>query len=84
MNEKDFKGLLPKVQNKLEEYDSFDKGKRIVAKEASNYLLLSGDDWKMPVDELNFYFASGMNLIDEVIKIIYPDKELAKEAMEQK
>ena len=38
----------------------------------------------MPVDELNFYFASGMNLIDEVIKIIYPDKELAKEAMEQK
>ena len=28
MTERDFKGLLPKVQNKLEEYDSFDKGKR--------------------------------------------------------
>lgn len=75
MSERDFKGLLPKVQNKLEEYDSFDSGKRLVAREASNYLLMSGEDWKMPVDELNFYFASGMNLVDEIIKIIYPDKD---------
>jgi len=27
LDEEDFIGLLPKVQNKLEEYDSFDKGK---------------------------------------------------------
>lgn len=74
MSEKDFKGLLPKVQNKLEEYNSFDKGKRIVAREASNYLLLAGEDWKMPADELNFYFATGMNLVDEIIKQIYPEK----------
>lgn len=75
MTERDFKGLLPKVQNKLEEYESFDKGKRIVAREASHYLLMSGEDWKMPVDELNFYFVSGMNLADEVTKIIYSDKD---------
>jgi len=29
----------------------------------------------MSVDEMNFYFASGMNLVDEVTKIIYGDKK---------
>jgi len=72
MNEWDLKGLLPKVQNKLEEYESFDKGKKTVAKEAANYLLTAGDDWKVSVDEMNFYFAAGMNLCDEVAKIVYP------------
>ncbi|SFP76364.1 TIGR02556 family CRISPR-associated protein [Caldicoprobacter faecalis] len=75
MNESDFKGLLPKVQNKLEEYNAFDKGKRILAREAANYILLAQDKWQMPVDELNFYFAAGMNMVDEVAKIIYPDEK---------
>ncbi|SNX53630.1 TIGR02556 family CRISPR-associated protein [Thermoanaerobacterium sp. RBIITD] len=75
MTEKDIKGLLPKVQNKLEEYDSFDKGKRLLAKEASNYLLLAGDDWHMPVDEINFYFACGINLTDDFVNIIYKKEE---------
>lgn len=71
MNERDFKGLLPKVQNKLEEYESFDLGKRVMAREAANYLLLAGDNWKMSVDELNFYFAAGMNLYPAVAKLAY-------------
>nr|WP_243426443.1 TIGR02556 family CRISPR-associated protein [Caldicoprobacter guelmensis] len=75
MNESDFKGLLPKIQNKLEEYNAFDKGKRILAREAANYLLLAQDKWQMPVDELNFYFAAGMNMVDEVARIIYPDEK---------
>lgn len=81
MTEKDFKGLLPKVQNKLEEYNSFDKGKRQLASEIANYLLLAGDNWTMSVDELNFYFAAGMNLIDEIIPIIYPNKEIPEEVI---
>ncbi len=83
MTEKDFKGLLPKVQNKLEEYNSFDKGKRQLASEIANYLLLAGDNWAMSVDELNFYFAAGMNLIDEIIPIIYPNKEIPEEVIAQ-
>lgn len=75
MNERDFKGLLPKVQNKLEEYDAFDKGKRLLAKEASAYLLMAGDNWKMSVDEMNFCFAAGMNLADEVAGIVYEKEE---------
>jgi CRISPR-associated protein Csh1 len=78
MDKKDFIGLLPKIQNKLEEYDAFDKGKRILAEEASHYLLLAGDSWGMGVDEMNFYFACGMNLVQEVADIIYPDKELVR------
>jgi len=71
MDEKDIKALLPDVQNKLEEYDSFDKGKRLIASETSKYLLEAGDDWKMPVDEINFYFACGMNLTDNVADVAY-------------
>lgn len=75
MQEKDFKGLLPKVQNKLSEYESYDKGKQAIAKEVSKYLLATGDDWNMSIDEMNFYFAAGMNLADEITKIVYPEKE---------
>lgn len=83
MDERDFKGLLPEVQNKLEEYESFDKGKRMLAAEAANYLLQAGDGWKMPVDEMNFYFACGMNLVNDVAAIIYPDKKVAEQELGQ-
>ncbi|WP_353685113.1 TIGR02556 family CRISPR-associated protein [Thermodesulfovibrio sp. 3907-1M] len=71
MDEKDIKALLPEVQNKLEEYEAFDKGKRLIAQEASKYLLQAGDGWKMSVYEINFYFACGMNMSEEVAKIVY-------------
>jgi len=83
MQEKDFKGLLPKVQNKLCEYDSFDKGKQLLAKEISNYLLIAGDNWRLSVDEMNFYFAVGMNLTDEITKMIYPEKKEENESEQQ-
>jgi len=71
MKERDVKTLLPQVQNKLEEYDSYDKGKRLIAEEASRYLLRAGENWKMSVDEINFYFACGMNLCNEIASIVY-------------
>jgi CRISPR-associated protein Csh1 len=71
MDEKDIKGLLPAVQNKLEEYDAFDKGKRLLAAESSKYLLQAQEGWKMPVDEINFYFCCGMNLCDDIASIVY-------------
>lgn len=83
MDEKDFKALLPKIQNKLEEYDSFDKGKRMLAKEISHYLLSEKEDWNMSVDEMNFYFACGMNLADEVAKIIYPEEKPEEISVQQ-
>lgn len=82
MDEGDLKGLLPKVQSKLEEYNSFDLGKRLVAAEAAHYLLAAGDKWKASNEELNFYFAAGMNLVEEVAKIAYPEKEKAQAELE--
>ncbi|MEN9979627.1 MAG: TIGR02556 family CRISPR-associated protein [candidate division WOR-3 bacterium] len=75
MNERDFRELLPRVENKLEEYESFDKGKRLIAAEAARYLLAAGENWDIPSDELNFYFACGMNLYEDVAKILYPKEE---------
>lgn len=75
MDERDLKGLLPKVQNKLEEYGEFKMLEKKIASEVANYLLMAGDDWKLSTDEINFYFSCGMNKIDEVASIIYPGKE---------
>ena len=82
MNEKDFKGLLPKVQNKLEEYKSFDTGKRVLAEEISNYLLSAGDTWGLTHDEMNFYFSAGMNLAKEVASLLY-DKSQVEEILKE-
>ncbi len=82
MDEKDIKALLSEVHNKLEEYDAFDKGKRLIAQEASKYLLQAGDSWKMPVDEINFYFACGMNMNDEIAKVVYNNPKVQEKTNE--
>ncbi len=75
MDDRDIKALLPAIQNKFEEYKSFGKGKRLVAEEAYNYLFASGDNWKLSVDEINFFFAGGMNLVGEINDILYAKGE---------
>ncbi len=75
MDEGDIKALLPAIQNKFEEYNSFGKGKRIVAEEAYDYLFASGENWKLSVDEINFFFAGGMNLASEINNILYGEGE---------
>lgn len=86
MNEEDFKGLLPKVQNKLIEYDAFTSGRKIIASEISHYLLQAGDNWDMSLDEMNFYFVCGMHLAGEVSEILNKyfgePKEIAEEVVE--
>ncbi len=73
MGERDFKCLLPKIQNKLEEY-----GKnyyRSLESLISEYFLEAGKNWQISTDELNFYFVLGMNLVDEVDKVLNLTKE---------
>lgn len=62
MKEKDIRALLPKIQQKLEEYDS--NYYTQLEKITSLYYLNAGNNWGMSVDELNFYFVLGMNLND--------------------
>jgi len=74
MDENDIRAILPQVQNKLEEYDSFKKKERLIASAASKYLLEVGYGWKMSVDEINFYFACGLNLAEEIENFIKTDE----------
>jgi len=71
MERSDILRLMPEVRAKLEEYESFDKGKQQVAEEATKMLLQSDDKWNLSVDEINFYFCAGMNLSKEVANIVY-------------
>lgn len=69
------RGLLPKVVNKFQEYDRFDKGKGQLAEAISTLMLESSAKWRMSVDELNFYFVCGMSLYNEINLILYGKKE---------
>lgn len=77
MDERTVKGLLPKVINKLEEYESYHFIHKQLAEEISTLFLLSSPRWKMSVDELNFYFACGMNLVSKVKESLIIAKEEA-------
>ncbi len=77
MKETDIKALLPKIQQKLEEY-----GKNYymqLEKIASLYYLKAGNHWGISLDEINFYFVLGMNLNDARNKEDIPYFKIKKE-----
>lgn len=82
MNEEDIKGLLPKIINKFVEYDRYYKYIQQIAEEASKNLI-SEDKFNLSIDEINFYFASGMALANDVIKTIIPDNENLEKDLEE-
>lgn len=60
LDEKLIKRLFPEIQNKLTEY-----GKnyyRDLEEKISIHMVKAGDGWKMPKDEISYYFVLGMNL----------------------
>ena len=60
MNERDIKALYPKIINKLQEYDKnyYQQLEEVI----SDYLILSGTNWSLSVDEINYYFVLGLTL----------------------
>ncbi len=70
MNEMDIRGLLPKVINKLIEYDKYNSTAQIIATKASEYLLKE-ERFQMTTNELNFYFSAGMALYSETKDAIF-------------
>ncbi len=77
MNATDLQGLLPKVRNKLEEYDRFRGGEAALFQKAADYLAqVPPAAWKRHnVDELNFYFALGMGLFPKIAGYIYAQSQ---------
>ncbi len=76
MNATDLQGLLPRVRNKLQEYDKFGMGEAVLFQRASEHLAHTPEPWKMGVDELNFYLALGMGLFPQVADYIYSHEEV--------
>lgn len=77
MKEADIRALLPKIQQKLEEYK---KNYYIqLEKITSMYYMDAGNNWGMSIDELNFYFVLGMNLNDAQNKAGLPYFKVKKE-----
>jgi len=87
MNEIEFKGLVPKVKEKLHQYNKlFPKDKELI-KCISNYFLQAKINWNMSIDEMNFYFCCGMSLRKEIYKIIkttISQKNINKENQNEK
>jgi len=64
LKEQDVKGLLPKIINKLEEYD---KNYYVdLEQEAAAQFACAGDNWDMSMDEINFVFSLGMALSNSI------------------
>lgn len=75
MDERTVRGLLPKVVNKLKEYDAYQKSHQQLAEDISSLFMASQRNWKLSVDELNFYFVCGMNLVSKVKECLFEKKE---------
>lgn len=60
LDERLVRRLLPEIQNKLEEYDK--NYYYELEKQISYYFIQAGEGWKIPNDEISFYFVLGMNL----------------------
>ncbi len=75
LDESKIKGLLPKVVNKFQEYKRFDTGKAKLAESISEYMLQSEKRWNLTLDEINFYFVCGMNLYNQINKVLYGKEE---------
>ncbi|MBI2953920.1 MAG: TIGR02556 family CRISPR-associated protein [Chloroflexi bacterium] len=72
----DLRELLPKVQNKLQEYDQFTLSRRKLASATSEYLVRA--DRRFPAmssDEASFYFVLGMNLVGIVWDRLRPQSD---------
>ena len=77
MNEEDFKSLLTRIQNKLEEYKKnyYNSLERLI----SEYFIEAGKNWSFSKDELNFYFVLGMNLEDFMDNVLNLENKEVKD-----
>jgi len=73
MNMQDIKGLLPKVVDKFIAYDNRTPFVKELEKEISANFLAEQNP-KIPIEEINFIFATGMALYDEVKSLLKEDK----------
>lgn len=71
MNRKDVMGLMNRVVEKLRAYDEYGPRMEELVAAISKRFLDPAGDWKMSIDELNFYIAAGMAMKNEMNSIRY-------------
>lgn len=74
LREEEIKGIIAQAVNKLQEYDRYSLQSKEIVEEISKLIFSSEDNWKLSVDEMNFYLAAGMALQEE----IYQKKEIVE------
>lgn len=90
MKERDFTALLPKIQNKLRQYDApfraqkgYPASSQKLTTLASDYLQASPKPWNLSLDEMNYYFTLGLNLAFDFNEfVLHNDKETNNEQKE--
>lgn len=66
LRESEVKGLIAQAVNKMQEYNYYSLKSQEIVKEIAKLLLVTKDEWKLSVDELNFYIVAGMALQKEI------------------
>jgi CRISPR-associated protein Csh1 len=66
MRQVDVQGLVSEAVNKMQEYESYSKESEFIVKTISEYIFKSPSDWKLSIDEINFYIAGGMSLSKKI------------------
>ncbi|MCY9692095.1 TIGR02556 family CRISPR-associated protein [Paenibacillus alginolyticus] len=75
MNQQDVLGLVPKIIDKLNSYKIYGARFKELAESLIERFLIESIHWKMSIDEINFYFVSGMSLSREIKEVFYKKKE---------
>ena len=66
LREEEVKGVVAQVVNKMQEYDCYSLKSKEIVEEISRLIFSSSSDWKLSVDEINFYIVAGMALQKEI------------------
>lgn len=66
MRQSDINAIIKEVVNKMIQYDSYSKDSKILVEEVFELMLRSPADWKMLIDDINFYIVGGMTLSKKI------------------
>lgn len=66
LREEEVKGIVAQAVNKMQEYDCYSLKSQEIVKEISKLILATKNEWKLSVDEINFYIVAGMALQKEI------------------
>jgi CRISPR-associated protein Csh1 len=74
MNQTEIMGLFSDIRDKLESYEKYYGHNKELFIKAFKYLTSADTNWKLNVEQINFYFLAGMARFHEIKDLIYKSK----------